>query len=189
MDNTNMMVSTDRLQLYPFSINELMMIEKWCQDTPRLGSKRHQLKVGEIKFDSHTLDGAVVGAISKKIEKMKMVSINNHPWYTYWGILLPETSTCIGLIGYKGYPNENGYTEVGYGLSPNHRRKGYMSEALSGVTRWAFCHDYCQGITACNVLIDNLGSQLVLENNAFCLTSKSDEVYNYILLKSDLKEE
>jgi len=160
--------------LHPFTYEELVEME-------RLNIVHH--KVGNLKFDSKTLDDIVLGAISKKIVKMQSVDIENHGWFTYWGIILPDTNVCIGLVGFKGYPDANGYTEVGYGLSPNYRRQGYMKEALSGLTDWAFGFDYCKGITACGVLTSNIGSQLVLTRNSFKETSRGNEVINYLLLK------
>lgn len=171
-------IKTSRLELHPFTLNELKEILK-------LNIVHH--KIGHIKFDSKTMDEALRGAISKKATKMEHENICLHPWYTYWGIIIPETKTCIGMIGFKGYPDENGYTEVGYGISPNYRRRGYMSEALMGLVDWAFGFECCNGITACSVLVDNIGSQLVLKNNKFVITSKSNEVINYILLKEEMK--
>ena len=169
-----MKIVTSRLELHAFTYGELKTVQNL--------NILHR-KVGEVKFDSKTLDDGVLNAISKKIFKMEHMSKKLHPWCTYWGIVLPETNTCIGLIGFKGYPDENGYTEVGYGISPNYRRKGYMSEALAGLVAWAFKNEDCKGITACRVLADNIGSQRVLINNKFVVTSKSEEMINYILLK------
>lgn len=62
-------------------------------------------------------------------------------WFTDWDILLRETGEVLGGAGFKGPPDEQGRVEVGYGIAEKHRRKGYMSEALEGLCRWAFAQE------------------------------------------------
>lgn len=49
-------------------------------------------------------------------------------------------TTLIGVGGFRGEPNEDGVVEVGYGVVPESRRRGYAREAVDGLVGWAF-HD------------------------------------------------
>lgn len=55
-----------------------------------------------------------------------------------WGICLNEDDVVIGTIGFMWIQSENAAAEVGYSLSRAHWNKGYMTEALSALLRYAF---------------------------------------------------
>ncbi|MCB0482020.1 MAG: GNAT family N-acetyltransferase [Flavobacteriales bacterium] len=62
-----------------------------------------------------------------------------------WGIYL--ATELIGTIGfYRGFENEWG--EVGYVIRENFRRKGYVTEALRTVLRFAFQKMQLKGVSA-----------------------------------------
>jgi RimJ/RimL family protein N-acetyltransferase len=44
----------------------------------------------------------------------------------------------IGVGGFRGEPTEDGVVEVGYGVVPESRRRGYAREAVDGLVGWAF---------------------------------------------------
>ncbi len=46
--------------------------------------------------------------------------------------------TLVGSVGYVGPPSEEGTAEVGYSIVPEHRRRGYASEAVRGLVAHAF---------------------------------------------------
>lgn len=164
------MLESSRLILRPLSIYELKLIHIHRQDeiTPVL--------------DAKAVTDAIRQAISKKIEKMSSMREKDHPWLTYWLIIEKESDTAIGFIGLKGRPDENGLAEVGYGISENCRRKGYMVEALVLFIDWAKSFPGCKGITAMNVLKENTGSQRVLAKCNFQLTASNEETNDYMLL-------
>ncbi|MCR6097876.1 GNAT family N-acetyltransferase [Salipaludibacillus agaradhaerens] len=55
-----------------------------------------------------------------------------------WLIISKETSHIIGDIGFKGKPDDQKTVEVGYGIMPSHRGRGFATEALNMLINWAF---------------------------------------------------
>jgi RimJ/RimL family protein N-acetyltransferase len=54
----------------------------------------------------------------------------------------------IGLGGFKGAPDADGMVEIGYGIAPEYRGKGYATEAAQGMIRHAFTHADVQKVWA-----------------------------------------
>lgn len=162
-------LKSDRLILRPLSFDELLYVRN-----------------NEIsKFGTYIEDEAMLGlvktAISSKINKIQNMDEKVYLWYTYWLIIDSNNGKGVGFIGFKRFPDENGYTEVGYSISPNYRRKRFMTEAMKTLLNWAYEFEECSGITA-KTLKTNTGSNKVLQNCDFQL-SHSNEKENYYLLK------
>lgn len=67
----------------------------------------------------------------------------NHGWLAWYIILKNDGQgkrIAIGGCGFKGAPDENGLVETGYGIMESFHRKGYATEALEGLLKWAFGH-------------------------------------------------
>lgn len=58
-------------------------------------------------------------------------------WGTYLFIHSADHAL-IGLGGYKGAPDAEGIVEIGYGIAPAYRGKGYAREAAQGMIDYAF---------------------------------------------------
>ena len=111
-------------------------------------------------------------AIRMKIEKMRRVDESRYVWFTYWLIIVREENIGAGMLGFKGYPNKEGATEIGYGIDPAYQNKGFMTESVRALIDWAFSHEYCQVITATKVgnpasnrLLEKLGANLVRQTD------------------------
>ena len=62
--------------------------------------------------------------------------------YGYWSVIETETNTLVGQAGLADFkremtPSIEGIPEAGYVLSPKVHGKGYATEAMSAVMRWA----------------------------------------------------
>jgi [ribosomal protein S5]-alanine N-acetyltransferase len=68
----------------------------------------------------------------------------------------------IGDSGFKSLPDKTGSVEIGYGIVPAYRNRGFALEAASALVDWAFRHAEVRQITA-ECLEDNEASKRVLE--------------------------
>ena len=71
------------------------------------------------------------GALSTWRRRAKQVveTPEDQPWVT--GLLVDEdTGEVVGAAGFHAAPDDNGMVEVGYGVDPAHRRRGYARAAL-----------------------------------------------------------
>jgi predicted acetyltransferase len=162
-------LQSKHLLLRPLTFNELLYI------------KNNELGSLEIFIEAEALSDSIRSAINKKIEKMKNVSDEVHQWYTYWLIMDKANGKGIGFIGFKGFSAEDNYLEVGYSISPNYRKRGFMTEALEALVNYAHTFESIKGITAKNVLKNNFGSTKVLNNCNFKLVDCTDKKYSYLL--------
>ena len=72
--------------------------------------------------------------------RMAEAAPQDEGWWLYY-LVLPDGGggrELVGLAGYKGPPADDGTVEVGYGVLPEHRRRGYASEAVGALLERAF---------------------------------------------------
>lgn len=157
-------IRTSRLILTPLTLPQLKLI---LTDIPALEAGL------SLSISRDVLTDRVEGAIRKKIEKMTGLEEAQHLWQTYWLIIIRESNFGAGLAGFKGIPNENGSTEIGYGIDLAFQNKGYTTEAVRALVEWALQHPPCKSVTAKEVtnpasrrLLEKLGAQLISENDS-----------------------
>jgi len=155
-------ILTHRLLLVPLTSSQLQLC---LTNLPTL-----EAEIGlSISRDVQTK--RVQRAIRTKLKKMEKIDEVHHLWQTYWLIVISVDNFGAGLAGFKGVPNENGSTEIGYGIDPAYRNKGYTSEAVQALVDWALEHPFCKAVTATTVenpasrrLLEKLGAHLVAKD-------------------------
>jgi [ribosomal protein S5]-alanine N-acetyltransferase len=88
------------------------------------------------------------------------------PGHLGWGPWLAvdrHTRSLVGSVGFKGRPDENACVEIGYGIEPACRRKGYASEAVPALLDWAWASGVRRVVAECRP--DNVASIRVLEKS------------------------
>jgi RimJ/RimL family protein N-acetyltransferase len=89
-------------------------------------------------------------------------------WYTHWQIVLQEQKRIIGGLCFKGPADPQGDVELGYGIDPAYRGRGYMVEALTASVEWALGQPGVRSVVS-ETSRSNLASQRVLEKAGFVL--------------------
>lgn len=166
-------ILTQRLQLIPLNRIQLEMIQ---QDIETFETSLNITMMRELITDR------VRRAIGMKIDKMCRAEVSQHDWLTYWLIVIREEHIGAGLLGFKGFPDEHGSTEIGYGIDPAYQGKGYMREAVQALVDWAFAHPVCRVITASEV--ENPASKRLLERLGAQLVSVSDQSTSWEIRKA-----
>lgn len=71
-----------------------------------------------------------------------------------------DTNSVVGSVNMKGPPTAGGDVEVGWGVNPDRRRRGYAFEAASAVMHWAARQPGVRQFSA-TIPHDNVASQAV----------------------------
>ncbi len=121
-------LQTERLRLIPLNSENLKL---YLEDPKKL-----EKKLG-LKITNVALEGHIKEAVKEMFESV-IKDEENYLWYTNWQIVLKKENRIIGGFCFKDYPNENGEVEIGYGIQPAYQGKGYMTEALREMVKWAF---------------------------------------------------
>ena len=155
-------IPTQRLHLVPLTLSQLQLC---LTNLPAL-----ETELG-LSISRDMLTERVHRAIRTKIEKMLGMDAAHHPWQTYWLIIVSERNFGAGLAGFKGVPDADGSTEIGYGIDPAYQNQGYMSETVKALIEWAFQNPFCNTVTATGVenpasrrLLEKLNAHLIAED-------------------------
>ena len=147
---------TSRLRLQAFSAEQLRL----CLGDRGLLARQLGMPVLDTIIDTN-----VTRAINMKLEKLTTVDAQFTEWITYWLIVIEAIPVGAGLIGFKGYPDIEGKTEIGYGIHSGYRNRGYMTEAVRALCTWAFANPDCKTLTARGVV--NPASERVLKKSGW----------------------
>jgi [ribosomal protein S5]-alanine N-acetyltransferase len=60
------------------------------------------------------------------------------PWVHGFSLVQQGTRAAVGRCGFKGPPDGDGVVEIAYGVDPDHRGKGYATEAAEALVTYAF---------------------------------------------------
>ena len=169
------MIHTDRLTLIPLTLQQL-----------ESGLASVQLLSAEVGFPlvSDLFTSRAEHALKIKVETMRAAPVAQHAWFTYWLVLIDCEGIGAGLIGFKGFPDENGTVEIGYSINTIFQSHGYMSEAVKALVEWAFSHAQCKKVTAIVGSADNIASRKVLVKSDFSEVGTSTEGIRYELAKT-----
>ena len=132
------MIVTRRLDLVPATIPTLRAA---IEDRARLG----ELLDAAVP-DSWPPDLLDEGALQWTVDRLRE---GREPHWQMYFVVLRESHarTLIGSSGFKG-PPADGTVEVGYGIVPDHQRRGYATEAVRGLLGFAFSHAEVERVIA-----------------------------------------
>lgn len=114
-----------------------------------------------------------------QLEKVRLAP-DLYRWYSNWEIINKEGNHAVGGMGLAGQADNEGKVFVGYWIDERYQKKGYMTEALGGLSRWVFEHPEVLFLSASTPL-DNLASQKVLVKNGFIRQGEYDGHPFYVL--------
>jgi [ribosomal protein S5]-alanine N-acetyltransferase len=92
----------------------------------------------------------------------------------HWQVVERSSGLVIGGIGFLA-PPARGTVEIGYGIVPSHQGRGYATDAVRAVVRWASAQSSVTEIVA-GTDGDNLASQRVLEKVGFRRVEREGDI-------------
>ena len=144
--NKAIVVKTERLTIYSLSDFEM-----------------EELIDNEINTDMKQAYSEMLGGCKQNPEQRS--------WYAVWNIQLNDgTDRSVGDLSFKGM-DSYGVVEIGYGIKKEYEGQGYMTEAVTVMSRWASEQTGVNHVEA-ETDPDNMASQRVLEKAGFRLNGK-----------------
>lgn len=147
--------------------------------------------------------GMGITRLEQRTAAQQMIEYFNHSYkeksMIRFGMVLPDSDTLIGTIGFQDIKWEYYLSEIGFDLNPEYHNKGYMTEALRPVIDYGFTKLQFQKLFALSY-VENVAAHSVLEKCGFTkegrllqhtynwCTKKFTDMYAYGLIKNDWKE-
>lgn len=153
-----MKLTSQRLYIQALSGDEVGLL---ATDLASLQAKLGLVYKGEAII-GHLLE------VTKQQENVIAADTINVLWNTFWLFVLKQENTAIGSACFKGAPDASGAVEIGYGTNALFQNKGYTSEAVGALCRWAFTQPGVKTVLA-ETEKSNLPSQRVLQKNGFAV--------------------
>ena len=136
-------IESIRLRLIPLTTQQLQLhASDYLGLQKSLGLSPRPMKMEE-EFQSEFDD-----ALANYWLPETAANVANYQWFTNWLIVEKESNSVAGGIGVAGMPNDNGETEMGYGLDEDFRGKGIATEAVECLMKWVFKHPAAHALTA-----------------------------------------
>jgi ribosomal-protein-alanine N-acetyltransferase len=157
---------TERLDLIPLSPLQLQLyLEQPAQLEQELG----------FPISRGIITERVQRAIRMKLAKMAPIEQARLAWYTYWLLVIRLAPFGAGLAGFKGFPDQNGEAEIGYGIDPGCQQQGYTTEAVGRLIGWAFEEPACRWVVARDTKKANVSSLRVLAKVGMQVYGESED--------------
>ena len=105
----------------------------------------------------------------------ELLKENGNDGFNLWLIVEKENNQIIGSAGYIGKPNNEGNVEIGFGIIPSKRGKGFCHESVEALLKWGLSHDEVKNIIAqCDK--SNIASRKTLEKLGFEYIGEKDNL-------------
>ena len=163
-----MKLETERLILVPLSLENFKL---YLEDRKKLEENLGVVVTGEKTASKKKK------IFQEPYEKAKKDNAN-HLWYTHWQVILKEENRIVCGITFKDIPNDAGEVEIGYGTREGYKNKGYMTETVTRLVRWAFEQREVNSVLA-ETNKDNKASQKVLDKSGFRRFRTTEKSYWY----------
>lgn len=166
------MLETERLILKPLSYNQLI---KYIRADNSLET--------ELNLDqtSRTISPELKEALEQTILPNVADTTKNYLYSTLWTAISKADNKMIGDICIVGEPIADGEIEIGYGTYEEFRKKGFMTEAVSAIIKWASTESLVNSIVA-STEKNNPASFTILQKNNFIKVDETETLFHWRLI-------
>jgi RimJ/RimL family protein N-acetyltransferase len=132
----------------------------------------------KLNVTSRTISPDLKEALENTILPNVADTTKNYLYSTLWSIISKSDNKMVGDLCIIGEPNAAGEIEIGYGTYKEFQRKGFMTEAVGGLIKWAKKQPKVMSIIA-STDKDNTASFTVLIKNGFIKVSETEILFNW----------
>jgi [ribosomal protein S5]-alanine N-acetyltransferase len=165
------MIETERLILIPLTHEQLIKYMRLDN------SLETDLNLNEA---SRTISPELKEALGQTILPNVADKNKNYLFSTLWTVISKDENKMVGDLCFVGEPNEEGEVEIGYGTYEEFRKRGFMTEAVGGMIKWAEKQPNIRSIIA-STEKSNIDSFSILERNNFIKFGETGTLYNWRL--------
>lgn len=158
--------------LFPLTADQLQMLVSDLSEFEKTLS---------YQYDGESLNGEMYSVFKGQINPIRESQVALI-WLSFWMIVLKDSKTIIGSIGFKGIPTNSGRVEIGYGINSIYERRGYATEAAKAMISFALEQPDVSEVVA-EVDKDNISSQRVLQKNSLEKYTSVENFDWYIIAK------
>ena len=144
-------IETERLELVALTPTQL---EWWLNDCHRLECELNCL------YRAEPMEGLFRQIVAGQLAAAQR-DPGHYVWHSFWFLIRKSDRTVVGSADFKDLPDSGGLVEIGYGLGREYEGRGYMTEAVCAMCRWAISQDNVRHVTA-ETDLDGLASQKLL---------------------------
>jgi ribosomal-protein-alanine N-acetyltransferase len=170
-------IESERLRLIPLTHDQLLLLKQDRKELEQALGMQPSAMIIDAYFQQESNE-----ALNGFWLPYTKAYPDLYHWYTNWQIVLKSINTAIGGISLGGYPNDYGETTVGYVIDQKHWGKGYATEALLTLSKWAFQFSILKYLHA-DTLVTNHVSKQVLQKAGFKYTHTVNTTLYYRLPK------
>jgi RimJ/RimL family protein N-acetyltransferase len=165
------MIETERIILKPLSYSQLL---KYIKDDNSL----------EVELNLNATSRKISSELKEALEQTILPNVadttKDYLFHTLWTIISKDANKMVGDICIVGEPNAEGEIEIGYGTYDEFRRKGFMTEAVSAIIKWATNQPKVLSIFA-STEKENTASYKILLKNNFMKIGETGSLLNWKL--------
>ncbi len=163
------MIETQRLILRPLTYNQLVKYAA-CDF-----SLEEELNVNKI---ARRISSELKEALEQTILPHVADTGRNYLYHTLWTAISKTENCMIGDLCIVGEPNATGEIEIGYGTYEQFQGKGFMTEIVGGIIKWAKTQPKVTSIIA-STNKTNVASFKVLQKNNFTKIEESNTLFHW----------
>lgn len=177
-------IQTPRLELVPATVELVQAELRDSEDFGRL-------------LDAHVPESWPPELYDRAAAEYTIARLNDgaeqRGWWLHYIVMKatsPDPRLVIGTCGFKGPPAADGTVEIGYGILPEFRRRGYAAEAVKGLLLHAFRYRQVTRVSA-ETLPNLVPSIAVLRKSGFrCVGEGSEDgIIRYDLLRAEFESQ
>jgi [ribosomal protein S5]-alanine N-acetyltransferase len=153
---TDDLIQTERLDLVLIGAGDLITLFRDC-DNPSLWQDKPYTNPHRVLMDDP-------GPLHWRVPQVESDPSLNR-WFVRF-IVLKSSRVVVGAISFHGAPDERGMIEIGMGIDPDFRGRGFAKEALHGMWQWA-CAQPDVAVLRYTVSPENEPSVAIVESFGF----------------------